>query len=71
VVASSNKDAPRPAMLTFKGARVLVDLEHMMEDASRAMPAPATAGGASDVRADADRKPGPVAQADRQGATRE
>jgi penicillin-binding protein 1A len=71
VVASANKgDAPRPAMLTFRGARVLVDLEHMMEDASRAMPAPATAGTANAVRADADRKPGPVAQADRQNATR-
>ena len=40
VVASANKgEAPRPAMLTFRGARVLVDLERMMEDASRAMPA--------------------------------
>jgi penicillin-binding protein 1A len=71
VVANANKgDAPRPAMLTFRGARVLVDLEHMMEDASRAMPAPATAGGANDVRAEGERKPGPVAQADRQNATR-
>jgi hypothetical protein len=70
-VASTNKgDAPRPAMLTYKGARVLVDLEHMMEDASRAMPAPATAGGSNDVRADTDRRPVPVAQADRQNATR-
>jgi len=55
-------------MLTFRGARVLVDLEHMMEDASRAMPA--TAGTANDVRADADRRTGPVAQADRQNAAR-
>jgi penicillin-binding protein 1A len=69
VVASANKgDTPRPAMLTFRGARVLVDLEHMMEDASRAMPATAATG--NDVRADADRRPGPVAQADRQNATR-
>jgi penicillin-binding protein 1A len=71
VVASANKgDAPRPAMLTFKGARVLVDLEHMMEDASRAMPATAGTASGSDVRADADRRTGPVAQADRQGTTR-
>jgi penicillin-binding protein 1A len=65
VVASTNKsDTPRPAMLTFRGARVLVEIEHMLEDASRAMPA--TAGTANDVRADAaDRRPGPVAQADR------
>src|SRR5262249_20403001 len=70
VVASANKDAARPAMLTFRGARVLVDLEHMMEDASRAMPpppAPAAVGTASgsDERADANRNPVPVAQADR------
>jgi penicillin-binding protein 1A len=71
VVASANKgDTPRPAMLTFRGARVLVDLEHMMEDASRAMPA--TAATTNDVRADtADRRPGPVAQAGQQGATRD
>jgi penicillin-binding protein 1A len=69
VVASTNKgDTPRPAMLTFRGARVLVDLERMMEDATRAMPA--TAATTNDVRADADRRPVPVAQADRQNATR-
>jgi penicillin-binding protein 1A len=65
VVASANKgEAARPAMLTFRGARVLVDLERMMEDASRAMPATSVgAGAAKDERADADRRPGAVAQA--------
>jgi penicillin-binding protein 1A len=65
-------DAPRPAMLTFRGARVLVALEHMMEDASRALPAaPAGASAANDVRPAADRRNGPFAQAGgQQGATR-
>jgi hypothetical protein len=64
-VASANKgDTPRPAMLTYKGARVLVGLEHMMEDASRAMPATAVdAAPAKDERADAGSQPGAVAQA--------
>jgi hypothetical protein len=57
-------------MLTFRGARVLVDIERMMEDASRAMPATAGTASGNDVRADADRGPAPVAQADRQNATR-
>jgi penicillin-binding protein 1A len=67
VVASNNKgEAARPAMLTFRGARVLVDLERMMEDASRAMPATSIgAGTTNDERADADRRPGTVAQAER------
>jgi penicillin-binding protein 1A len=70
VVASTTKgDTPRPAMLTFRGARVLVALEHLMEDASRAMPAPA-AGAAADARP-ADSRTGPFAQAGgQQGATR-
>jgi penicillin-binding protein 1A len=73
VVASTNKgEAARPAMLTFRGARVLVDLERMMEDASRAMPATAVeAAPAKGERADADRRPGPFAQAGQQGATRD
>ena len=76
VVASNNKgEAPRPAMLTFRGARVLVDLEHMMEDASRAMPAISTGASAgtsaaNDVRPATDRRPGPFAQAGQQGTTR-
>jgi penicillin-binding protein 1A len=67
VVASAKQgEAARPAMLTFRGARVLVDLERMMEDASRAMPAPSVGAAATkDERADADRRPGTVAQAER------
>jgi penicillin-binding protein 1A len=70
VVASTAKgDAPRPAMLTFRGARVLVALERMMEDASRAMPARA-AGASADARP-ADSRAGPFAQAGgQQGAPR-
>jgi penicillin-binding protein 1A len=73
VVASTNKgEAARPAMLTFRGARVLVDLERMMEDASRAMPATsAGAAPAKDERADADRRPGAFAEAGQQGAPRD
>jgi hypothetical protein len=57
-------------MLTFRGARVLVALEHVMEDASRAMPAPA-AGAAADARPAADSRTGPFAQAGgQQGPTR-
>jgi len=71
VVASTHKgDTPRPAMLTFRGARVLVDLERMMEDASRAMPATVDTAAGSDQRADADRRPGPVAEAGQKNATR-
>jgi penicillin-binding protein 1A len=48
VVASKHKPAegppPRPALLTRRGAEILVRVEHMMDDASRALgPGPAAA----------------------------
>jgi penicillin-binding protein 1A len=70
VVASANKgDTPRPAMLTYKGARVLVALEHLMEDASRAMPATSVgAAPAGGERANADTRAGAFAQAGQPGS---
>jgi penicillin-binding protein 1A len=72
-------DIVRPAMLTFRGAQVLVSVEHMMEEASHAMPATgaAAAGGAPGpaaalvLRPATDSRPGPLADADdRQPAPR-
>jgi penicillin-binding protein 1A len=57
--AAKGDVAQRPAMLTFRGAQVLVRVERMMEDASRAMPA---ATGAA-AQGPADRRTGPLAQA--------
>jgi penicillin-binding protein 1A len=72
VAQNSNKDdTPRPAMLTFRGAQVLVQVEHMMEDAKNALPAaahPANARAATDQRA-AERDTGPFAAADERTRT--
>jgi penicillin-binding protein 1A len=65
-VARNKDDNPHPAMLTFRGAQVLVRVEHMMEDAKAALPAatPAAASAPADHRAAVEHDTGPFAAAD-------
>jgi penicillin-binding protein 1A len=67
VAQNGNKnDNPHPAMLTYRGAQVLVRVEHMLEDAKAALPAtpPAAANAPADHRAAAEHDTGPFAAAD-------
>jgi penicillin-binding protein 1A len=73
--ASAKGDTPHPAMLTFRGAQALVRIEHMMEDARRAMPAEQAGPAAGDDRAaggqpGAERRTGTYAAADERARTR-
>jgi penicillin-binding protein 1A len=66
VAQNGNKnDTPHPAMLTYRGAQVLVRVEHMMEDAKAALPAatPAAASAPADHRAAVEHDTGPFAAA--------
>jgi hypothetical protein len=50
-VATGTTPALRPTVLTARGAEVLVGIERLMEDASRALAAPATVSSAADAAA--------------------
>jgi penicillin-binding protein 1A len=66
-------DAVRPAMLTYRGAQVLVRVERMMEDARRALAAAPRAPGPSPAAAlqgDGDSRPAFADANDRQSAPR-
>jgi penicillin-binding protein 1A len=72
---TKNGEVPHPAMLTFRGAQVLVRVEHMMEDARHALPA-APAGSAAAIddapapdRRSANSPTGPLAAADERTRT--
>src|SRR5215469_8691015 len=67
---TKNGEAPHPAMLTYRGAQVLVRVERMLEDARHALPAvPVGAAAAADRAPVIDRRSansptGPFAAAD-------
>ncbi|HLH90377.1 MAG TPA: PBP1A family penicillin-binding protein [Xanthobacteraceae bacterium] len=72
VAKNNNKnDTPHPAMLTYRGAQVLVRVEHMMEDAKAALPAvaPAAVSAPADHRAALEHDTGPFAAADDRART--
>ncbi|HEY1544511.1 MAG TPA: penicillin-binding protein, partial [Xanthobacteraceae bacterium] len=68
---TKNGEAAHPAMLTYRGAQVLGQVEHMMEDARHALPAPPVGEAAAidrapaaDDRRSANPPTGPYAAAD-------
>jgi penicillin-binding protein 1A len=63
----SGDEIPRPALLTRRGADILVRIEKAMEDASRALPPPGASGRTVEAAPDAAPARGGGQVAEREG----